>query len=44
VQDLILFCGWGVKLITHLYLVPKSRMRWVIPSLPQYVFIVWCLV
>jgi hypothetical protein len=26
--------GRGVKLITHLYLVPKSRMRGAIPPLP----------
>jgi hypothetical protein len=35
---------WGVKLITHLHLVPRSRMRGAIPSLPQYVFMTWCSV
>jgi hypothetical protein len=34
----------GVKLTTHLHLVPRSRMRGVIPPLPQYVFMAWCLV
>jgi hypothetical protein len=33
-----------VKLTTHLHLVPKSRMRGAIHPLPQYVFMVWCLV
>jgi hypothetical protein len=34
----------GVKLTTHLYLVPSHRMRGAIPPLPQYVFMAWCLV
>jgi hypothetical protein len=29
---------------THLYLVPRSRMRGAIPLHPQYVFMAWCLV
>jgi hypothetical protein len=33
-----------VKLTTHLNLVPKSRMCRAIPPLPQYIFMVWCLV
>jgi hypothetical protein len=28
---------------THLTLVPRVRMRGVIPPLPEYVFIAWCL-
>ena len=31
----------GVKLTTHLYLVPRLRMRGAIPLLPQYAFIAW---
>jgi hypothetical protein len=27
----------------HSHLVPRSRMRGAIPSLPQYVFMTWCL-
>jgi hypothetical protein len=33
-----------VKLTTHLRLVPRLRMHGAIPQLPQYVFMVWCLV
>jgi hypothetical protein len=29
---------------THLHLVPRSRMRGAIPTLPIYVFMAWCLV
>jgi hypothetical protein len=36
--------GRGVKLTTHLHVVPRSRMRGARPPLPQYVFIAWCLV
>jgi hypothetical protein len=36
--------GRGVKLTTHLHLVPRSRMRGSIPPLSQYVFMAWCLV
>jgi hypothetical protein len=36
--------GRGVKLTTHLHLVPRSRMRGAIPPLPQSAFMVWCLV
>jgi len=28
----------GVKLTTHLHLMPRLRMRGAIPLLPQYVF------
>jgi len=34
----------GVKLTTHLHLVPRSRMCGAIPSLPQYAFMAWCSV
>jgi hypothetical protein len=34
----------GVKLTSHLHLLPRSRMRGAIPPLPRYVFMVWCLV
>jgi len=33
-----------VKLTTHFYPVPMSRMRGAIPPLPLYVSMVWCLV
>jgi hypothetical protein len=36
--------GRRVNLSIHLHLVPKLRMRGAILSLPQYVFMVWCLV
>jgi hypothetical protein len=36
--------GQGVKLTTHLHLVPRSRMCGAIPPLPQYVFMAWSLV
>jgi hypothetical protein len=36
--------GRGMKLTTHLYFVPKSRIRGAIPPLSQYVFMAWCLV
>jgi len=29
------YSGWGVKLITHLYIVPRLRMHGAIPPLPQ---------
>jgi hypothetical protein len=32
----------GMKLITHYHLVPRSRMRGAILSLPQYAFMEWC--
>jgi hypothetical protein len=38
------YSGRGVKMITHLHLVPKSRMRGAINPLPQYAFMAWCLV
>jgi hypothetical protein len=34
----------GVKLTTHLHIVPRSRTRGAIPSLPQYVFLAWFIV
>jgi hypothetical protein len=34
----------GVKLTTHLHLVPRLRIHAVIPPSPQYVFMAWCLV
>jgi hypothetical protein len=34
----------GVKLTTHLHLVPRSRMCGAIPPLPQYAFMASCLV
>jgi hypothetical protein len=33
-----------VKLTTHLHLVPKSKNVWSYTSIPQYAFMVWCLV
>jgi hypothetical protein len=36
--------GWsdlGVKLTTHLHLVPRSRMRGAIHPVPQYTFMAW---
>jgi hypothetical protein len=36
--------GRGVKLITHLHLVPSSRMRGAIPPSSQYGFTAWCSV
>jgi hypothetical protein len=37
-------CGRGMKLITHLYLVPRLIMCGAIPPLSQYVFVAWCLI
>jgi hypothetical protein len=37
-------CGRSVKLTTHLYLVPISRMRGAVPPLSQYASMVWCSV
>jgi hypothetical protein len=34
----------GVKLIIHLRLVPRSRIRGTIPPLPRYALIEWCSV
>jgi hypothetical protein len=36
--------GRGVKLTTHLHLVPRLRMRGAVPPLFLYVFMVCCLV
>jgi hypothetical protein len=33
----------GVKLTTHLNLLPRSRVCGVIPPLPQYAFMAWFL-
>jgi hypothetical protein len=33
-----------VRLTTHLHLVPRLRKHGVVPPLPQYVFMVWCVV
>jgi len=32
----------GVKLTTHLHLVPMSKNAWNSTSTPQYAFMVWC--
>jgi hypothetical protein len=37
------YIDWGANLTTHMHLVIRIRMRGVIPLLPVYVFIVWCL-
>jgi hypothetical protein len=34
----------GVKLTTHLHLVPKSRKHGAMPLLPKYAFVAWYLV
>jgi hypothetical protein len=34
----------GVKLTTHLHLVPRSNNAWSYTSTPQYAFMAWCLV
>jgi len=34
----------GVKLTTHLHLLPKLRMCGATPALLQYVFMAWCLI
>jgi hypothetical protein len=36
--------GHGVKLTTHLHLVPRSKNEWNYTSTPQYVFTAWCSV
>jgi hypothetical protein len=36
--------GRGVKLATHLLLVPRSKNAWSHISTPQYTFIAWCSV
>jgi hypothetical protein len=36
--------GRGVRLTTHLHLVPRLRIRGAIPPLTQYVSLAWCLV
>jgi len=33
--------GWGVKLTTYLYLVPRLRIGGVIRLLPIYAFMIW---
>jgi hypothetical protein len=32
----------GVKLTTHLHLIPSSRLRGAIPPFSQYAFVAWC--
>jgi hypothetical protein len=32
----------GVKLTTHLHLVPRSKNAWSYTSTPQYAFVAWC--
>jgi hypothetical protein len=34
----------GVKLTTHLHLVPRLKNAWSYTSIPQYAFIAWCSV
>jgi hypothetical protein len=34
----------GMKLTTHIHLVPRSRLRGAIPPLPHYAFMAWCSV
>jgi len=41
---IIISSGRGVKLTTHLHLVPMTRMCGAIPPLPQYIFMAWFLV
>jgi hypothetical protein len=36
--------GWGVRLTTHLHLVPRSKNEWSYTSTSQYAFMAWCLV
>jgi len=36
--------GRGLKLTTHLHLVPGLRMGGTSPSLPRYGFMAWCLI
>jgi len=36
--------GRGVKLTTHLHLVPRSRNVWIYASTHPHVFMAWCLV
>jgi hypothetical protein len=38
------YSGRGVKLTTHLHLVPRSKNEWSYTSIPQYVFVTRCLV
>jgi hypothetical protein len=33
-----------MKLTTHLHLVPRPKNEWRYISIPQYVFMAWCLV
>jgi hypothetical protein len=36
--------GRGVKLTTHLHLLPRLKNVWIYASTPQYAFMEWCLV
>jgi hypothetical protein len=38
------YSGPGLKLTTHLHIVPRSRMYGGISPLPQYAFMAWCSV
>jgi hypothetical protein len=38
------YSGRGMKLTTHLHLVPGSKNAWSYTSIPQYIFMAWCLV
>jgi len=41
---IVLYSLLCVKLTTHLHLVLWSRMHGIVPPLPQYAFMEWCLV
>jgi len=34
---------WGVKLIAHLHLMSRLIMCGALSALPQYIFMMWCL-
>jgi len=36
--------SWGVKLTTHLHLLPRSENEYSYTSTPQYAFMAWCSV
>jgi hypothetical protein len=37
--SLLLRCGWGVRLVSHIYRMSRVRMSGAIPPLPLYVFV-----
>jgi hypothetical protein len=43
-DNMVSFPGRSVKPTTYLHLVPRLRMRGVIPPFPQYVFMAWRLI